>query len=88
MAKKEKKYRACHYCEEFEYVTIDHKVPLSKGGPDLDSNKVMSCGACNQLKADLPYELFIKIHRDILKRYKGLWKKNVRNQSLIKKLKT
>jgi len=87
MAKKEKKYELCHYCEEYEYVTIDHKKPLANGGLDIETNKVLACGACNQLKADIPYNEFITIHRDILKRYKGLWKKNVRNRALIKKLK-
>ena len=53
----------CHYCEELIDVTvrppaplaltIDHVVPLSKGGGLKDKdNVVVSCYQCNMLKGD------------------------------------
>ena len=43
----------CYYCRgKFKKLTIDHIVPLSKGGRhDLD-NLVMACGPCNLKKTD------------------------------------
>ncbi len=82
--RKKKQYRQCHYCDSFDYVTRDHKVPKSKGGSNDDGNIVWSCGACNQLKADIPYGKFITIPKSVLIRYRGLWKKNIHNRKLNK----
>lgn len=46
----------CHYCKEElwrENSTIDHIVPLSKGGSDRRENKVHCCRRCNTLKGSL-----------------------------------
>ena len=32
--------------------TVDHVIPKAKGGDDRPSNRVLSCWACNQAKAD------------------------------------
>lgn len=74
--KQKHNHQLCHYCNEYEQVTKDHKKAKADGGSNKKGNIVWSCGACNQLKADLPYEVFITIPKAVLKRYKGLWKKN------------
>ncbi len=49
----------CHYCKRkirFEHATIDHKVPLSKGGRNHDENFLLACKTCNSIKGSLDYE--------------------------------
>ena len=40
-------------CNNKLTLTIDHKVPLSRGGKDVDENKQVCCWTCNQLKDSL-----------------------------------
>lgn len=43
----------CYYCElkiEPELVTMDHKVPISKGGKSTKNNIVLCCKDCNTKK--------------------------------------
>ena len=43
----------CNGCNvHFQYrnLTIDHKMPRSKGGADIDENKQLLCGSCNSIK--------------------------------------
>jgi len=43
----------CHYCERpvgAAQLTMDHIVPLARGGTSTKSNLVPSCHACNQEK--------------------------------------
>ena len=51
---KQKKAKGlCHYCEQSfspEELTMDHKIPLSRGGKTSKGNVVTSCEACNQAK--------------------------------------
>ncbi|MGZ8432828.1 MAG: HNH endonuclease [Candidatus Binatia bacterium] len=52
----------CAYCGEImlhkggisspNYPTIDHIIPLSKGGKNSMKNTVLACRECNQAKAD------------------------------------
>lgn len=45
----------CHYCEcrmPLKKTTIDHVVPLSKGGLNDIANLVISCLSCNRKKGD------------------------------------
>ena len=44
----------CHTSERWQYVpfTIDHIVPLSKGGSDEPDNLALACFHCNRRKAD------------------------------------
>lgn len=51
----------CQFCQRrFSQteLTIDHLVPLSRGGLDEITNYVTCCKACNQKKSDLPLEDF------------------------------
>lgn len=36
-----------------DYPTLDHKIPLAKGGPHSWSNVQCACGECNSIKRDL-----------------------------------
>lgn len=43
----------CYYCEkscEQDELTMDHVVPLARGGRSTKSNCVLSCKACNNKK--------------------------------------
>ncbi len=44
----------CHTLELWQYVpfTVDHVVPLNKGGTDTLSNLALACFHCNRRKAD------------------------------------
>lgn len=45
------KYR-CYYCKKKTKLTLDHVIPLSKGGKHTASNIVPACGPCNSQKHD------------------------------------
>lgn len=42
---------ACVYCGNSESLTIDHYIPLSKGGKNSKENIVPACLSCNQKKS-------------------------------------
>lgn len=44
----------CHTLESWQYVpfTMDHVVPLSRGGTDESDNLALSCFHCNRKKGD------------------------------------
>lgn len=47
---------ACHYCAaplKRDEVTMDHVVPLLRGGKSTKGNVVMACKPCNNSKKDL-----------------------------------
>ena len=44
--------------EQDDYVTVDHIIPLSKGGKNELSNYQATCKCCNQIKADIIPEVF------------------------------
>lgn len=47
----------CTYCGASErYLTVDHVIPLSKGGTDTRDNKVPACKPCNGEKANILLE--------------------------------
>jgi hypothetical protein len=49
----------CHYCAETvttDTVTLDHIVPISRGGTNAPENLVTACLICNSIKADRTYE--------------------------------
>jgi 5-methylcytosine-specific restriction endonuclease McrA len=55
----------CHYCEKKfkpNELTMDHIVPLSKGGKSTKGNLVPSCKDCNNKKMYMtPVDMVIKI---------------------------
>ena len=56
--------RRCVYCATPltpESATLDHVLPLSRGGTHAPGNLVIACHDCNQLKGDaLPLEFFAR----------------------------
>lgn len=45
--------RRCHYCrEERRGRTVDHIVPLARGGSNRKENLIPACGPCNQAKGN------------------------------------
>ena len=54
----------CHYCKEqfpADELTIDHIVPLSRGGRSTRGNMVVCCLSCNQEKKYFtPAEMILK----------------------------
>lgn len=60
----------CHYCfmpmdarapecEHYRRPSLDHVVPLSKGGSDSFANTVAACRGCNNAKADYDQDYFM-----------------------------
>lgn len=62
----------CHYCGARVYLrpsdpygrkpdalTIDHVIPLSRGGEDEVDNMVVACGTCNNLKRSTSRKDFV-----------------------------
>ena len=47
----ERDYFTCHYCGQ-EANTVDHLIPISKGGTDEATNMVAACNPCNSGKRD------------------------------------
>ncbi|HYE93485.1 MAG TPA: HNH endonuclease [Terriglobales bacterium] len=46
---------ACRYCGvvlDFAAATLDHIVPVSRGGTNAEANLVLACAPCNNAKAD------------------------------------
>jgi 5-methylcytosine-specific restriction endonuclease McrA len=54
----------CVYCAtplDHHSATLDHVVPLARGGAHDPGNLVAACGPCNRLKGDLlPFEFFAR----------------------------
>ena len=49
----EKLYNSnCFYCGASENITMDHVIPLSRGGKHSIGNIVPACGKCNYSKND------------------------------------
>lgn len=60
----ERDNRTCKYCGyilTIETMTLDHKVPKSKGGLNNDNNLVSCCYQCNLYKANMSVETFTKM---------------------------
>ncbi len=49
----------CRYCGKYGD-TIDHVIPLSKGGISIFSNCVCACLVCNKQKGSMPLGEFLK----------------------------
>jgi 5-methylcytosine-specific restriction endonuclease McrA len=45
-------HHACQYCGSTRHLTLDHVIPLSKGGKHSWDNVVTACERCNQSKSD------------------------------------
>lgn len=58
----------CYYCQQTfkpEELTLDHVVPVARGGRSTRGNLVISCRACNQKKKFLtPAEMILRENPD------------------------
>lgn len=54
--------RRCVYCAsrlEYDLATLDHVIPVARGGTSAPGNLVAACVDCNRLKGNLlPHEFF------------------------------
>lgn len=65
----EKWGRQCAYCGAKDTpLQIEHIHPKSRGGSDRVSNLTLACQPCNQLKDNLPPEVFLAKKPDVLRR--------------------
>lgn len=51
----------CKKCGSKEWLTIDHIIPVSQGGPDREHNMQTLCRVCNQVKGSEIQAEYIKI---------------------------
>lgn len=53
----------CIYCGSFNHLTVDHVIPVSKGGKNTWDNLVCACVICNVKKGDrTPEEANLKLY--------------------------
>ncbi len=50
----------CAYCRKRGKMTIDHIVPVSRGGANDIENVVSACKACNDRKNNVPLGVFLE----------------------------
>lgn len=71
----EKQKGKCHYCpiimikgmDKKRSITIEHKIPRSRGGKTHKANLVGACGACNRHKGmltDEEYRVLLTLYND------------------------
>lgn len=70
-AKANGKCRICGKPIDFEKFTVDHKIPLSKGGGNNFPNLQATCKSCNLMKHYLTHEEFLKKLFEVTKH--NLW---------------
>lgn len=75
--------RPCHYCgrimieskermsmeERSISATVDHVIPRDMGGNNNPYNLVISCARCNNLRATVPYEVFMEFARVVIREF-------------------
>ena len=59
--------KKCVYCgcKESLYFTIDHIVPLHRGGKDIHENMQTTCFACNSLKNGFDEDKFLAMMKGL-----------------------
>lgn len=54
----------CVFCEmqlNFEQATVEHIVPINKGGPNVLENLTISCRMCNNNRNSTPFDEWKKV---------------------------
>lgn len=76
----------CIYCERVtvlhcgnvrvagNFATIDHAVPLARGGPNSFANKILACFTCNNVKGLLTRAEFVELREQFGSNLSGLKK--------------
>ncbi len=67
----------CAYCKSTDKITMDHVVPVAKGGQHCQENVIPACLSCNCRKQDLDLDTFLSRHNldrgsFLIKRLSGL----------------
>ena len=58
-----RKIRVCHWCKEpltLNTSTIEHIIPLARGGLDCANNRTLACKNCNEARGSEMPELYLK----------------------------
>ena len=74
----------CYYCNALltsVNKTVDHMIPLVRGGSNTVDNKVPCCKACNRLKGDLTPDEFTLL-KDVKRKYSKILTKKSYNELL------
>lgn len=61
----------CAYCDKEAKLTLDHVIPLSKGGKHSKDNVVAACAHCNSSKGDRTLEEWKSVTRSQLETARG-----------------
>jgi hypothetical protein len=76
-------FKYCCYCSKqlsFRQATVEHIIPISKGGPDKIENLTIACGSCNSSRMNYSFDVWKKIVSSVEGKLelKNLlnWKKN------------
>lgn len=60
--------KTCYWCNTkltIRTATLDHFIPISKGGPDKFENTVGACAKCNNAKSNMmPFEFIMKRNKN------------------------
>lgn len=76
--------KVCHYCKLAEATTLDHKIPLIRGGTHIIENLLPACEPCNSAKSDMKYEVFVRFVRRFGSSFHPQWFNNT-NYSKVRK---
>jgi 5-methylcytosine-specific restriction endonuclease McrA len=80
----EKFNHQCAYCGASDCkLEKEHIVPKASGGTNTISNLTLACIPCNQKKAALPIEVFLKDKPDVLKRIKAQLKTPLKDAAAV-----
>ena len=56
--------KLCSYCnKDFERIQVDHIIPRSKNGTDIQENLTYACRKCNAQKKDKTLEEFLLLKK-------------------------
>lgn len=68
-----------HHDTSERMATIEHIVTQGRGGETQASNMIWVCRRCNNLRGDIPYEVFVQFARIIIVQYPEIPKPFLRN---------
>lgn len=69
-------HKRCILCGSVETLTIDHLIPLSRGGKNDITNYIILCGPCNSMKSDQTIDELLK-RVEKMTNILRLWKTNL-----------
>jgi hypothetical protein len=80
----EKFNRCCTYCQAKDVpLEIEHVIAKSLGGSNRTSNLCLACRTCNNLKGNLPIEVFLEKKPELLVRIKNRLKTPLKDAASV-----